>query len=58
MKIIGYVFYGLAAIDITSVYLLGIDFTGVFWSPIVLMIIGGFLVKAGSSDEQDKDPDN
>ena len=58
MEIIGYICYVLAAIDFIAGNFLGIDFTGVFWSPIALAIIGSILVKAGSSDEQDEDPDN
>ena len=58
MEIIGYICYGLAAIDFIAGNFLGIDFTGVFWSPIALAVIGSFLVNAGSSGEQDEDPDN
>tara|TARA_B100000959_G_C14662855_1_gene493161 strand:+ start:159 stop:371 length:213 start_codon:yes stop_codon:yes gene_type:complete len=58
MEIIGYICYVLAAIDFIAGNFLGIDFTGVFWSPIALAIIGSILVNAGSSDEQDEDPDN
>ena len=54
MEIIGYICYVLAAIDFIAGNFLGIDFTGVFWSPIALAILGSILVNAGSSDEQDE----
>ena len=37
----------------------GIDFTGVWWSPIVLGVVGGFFANVGSSSTKDEeDPDN
>jgi hypothetical protein len=53
MQIIGYVFYVLAAIDVISIYILEVDFTGVWWSPLVLSVIGGFLVKQGKGKVKD-----
>ena len=58
MKIIGYVLYGLAAIDFISGNFFGIDFTGIWWSPIVLAVIGGWLTNMGDDKETTEDPDN
>ena len=53
MQTIGYICYVLAAIDFISANFLGIDFTGVWWSAIALVVIGGFLTNAGSSEESE-----
>ncbi len=55
MQIIGYILYVLAAIDFISANFLGVDFTVVWWSAIVLAVVGGFFVKAGSSSTEDKE---
>ena len=43
MKILGYICYALAAIDLISYYIFSIDFTGMWWSPIALAILGSIL---------------
>jgi len=55
MQNIGYILYVLAAIDFISANFLGVDFTGVWWSAIVLAVVGGFFVNAGSSSTEDKE---
>ena len=51
MQNLGYICYGLAAIDFISATFFGIDFTGVWWSALVLAVIGGFLTNSASSEE-------
>jgi len=60
MKIIGYVFYALAAIDFCSGNFFQIDFTGVWWPPIALGLIGAGLISIGGKNESndENDPDN
>ncbi len=59
MKIVGYVCYVLAAIDFITGNFLGMDLTGVFWSPIALGIVGTVFVNIGSSSEEtEEDSDN
>lgn len=46
MRMIGYGFYALAAIDFFSYSVAGVDLTGVSWSPIVLAIIGSVILRS------------
>ena len=48
MEIIGYICYGLAAIDFITGNFMGMDLTGVFWSPIALGAIGALLMNFAS----------
>ena len=50
MKYLSYVFYGLAAIDLISANFFGVDFTGVVWSPIVLVAVG-YIIDSVSTEE-------
>ena len=45
MKIAGYICYALAALDLFCAYILAIDITGVWWSPMALSVIGTFLIQ-------------
>ena len=45
MKITGYICYGFGALDFILGNFLEIDITGLWWSPIVLFIIGSFIIK-------------
>ena len=50
LAVIGGVLMLLGVIDFVSGNFMGIDFTGVSWSPIVFGTIGGFLFRIGTSD--------
>ena len=45
MNKIGFLCYALAAIDLFLTYILDIDYTGVWWSPLVIGLIGAFLLR-------------
>ena len=46
------ILYGLAVIDFISATFFGVDFTGVWWSPLVLIVMGGLLGKQDSDDSK------
>jgi len=48
MAIVAYIFYALAAIDFITGNFMGMDLTGVFWSPIALGAIGALLMNFAS----------
>ena len=53
---LGYACYGFAVLDL-GLYWLGIaDLTGVSWSPIAAFVVGSVLVKAGSAEGSDAQP--
>ena len=53
MKILGYLCFAFAAADVVLSWT-GNDITGVFWSPIVAIVIGNLLVKFGSKNDEEE----
>jgi len=50
-RIIGWAFYVIAALDFILGNLFGVDFTGVWWSPILFGAIGYIIGRFGGKDK-------
>ena len=55
MKVFGVICFAFAAIDFAGM-LLGYDITGVSWSPVVALAIGGVLLNGGNTETAEDKP--
>ena len=49
MKVFGVICFAFAAIDFAGMFF-GYDITGVSWSPVVALAIGGVLLNGGNTE--------
>tara|TARA_B100001013_G_C24312595_1_gene325365 strand:- start:3 stop:182 length:180 start_codon:yes stop_codon:yes gene_type:complete len=59
MQIIGYIFYVIGILDWVLGNFAGMDFTGVWWSPLAFGAIGAIFERIGASQSSSsEDSDN
>ncbi|MDU1893031.1 MAG: hypothetical protein E6767_20335 [Dysgonomonas sp.] len=58
LKVISYLLYGFAILDFALGNFLGVDITGVSWSPIAAGGLASLLLWAGGNGEEEESYDN